>query len=145
MENNDNAILVPFSIHLKDKMTKEQALINSGATENFLDYWTIKHIGIGTQKLEQPQPIINADGTPNGWGALTRCVELLITYNSRTEQQCFYVANLGMDRVILGFPWLHEWNSKINWQMKKLEGGPVSTKTMTVPEWAKIGLLLFQA
>jgi hypothetical protein len=29
--------------------------------------------------------------------------------------------------------------------MKKLEGGPVSTKTMTVPEWAKIGLLLFQA
>jgi hypothetical protein len=38
MGNNDNMILVPFSIYLKDKMTEEQALIDSGATKNFLDY-----------------------------------------------------------------------------------------------------------
>jgi hypothetical protein len=50
-----------------------------------------------------------------------------------------------MDWVILGFPWLHKWNPKINWQIKKLEGGSVLAKIMTIPEWAKIGLLSFQA
>jgi hypothetical protein len=145
MGNNDNAIIVPFLVHLKDHQTEELALIDSGAMENFLDYRTVKRIGVGTQKLEQPRPIINADGTPNGKGALTRCVELMITHNGKEEQQCFYVADLGTDRVILGFPWLREWNPKINWPTKKLEGGAVSAKTMTLLEWAKIGLLSFQA
>ena len=145
MGNNDNAIIVPFLVHLKDHQTEELALIDSGATENFLDYRTVKRIGVGTQKLEKPRPIINADGTPNGKGALTRCVKLMITHNGKEEQQRFYVADLGTDRVILGFPWLREWNPKIDWPTKKLEGGAVSAKTMTLPEWAKIGLLSFQA
>ena len=55
------------------------------------------------------------------------------------------MANLGADQVLLGFPWLREWNLKINWPLKKLEGGPVWAKTMRLPEWAKIGLLSCQA
>jgi hypothetical protein len=38
MGNNDNTIIVPFLIHLQDHQTEELALIDSGATENFLDY-----------------------------------------------------------------------------------------------------------
>jgi hypothetical protein len=48
MGNNENAIIVPFSVHLQNQMTEEQALIDSRATENFLDYQTIKCIRIRT-------------------------------------------------------------------------------------------------
>jgi hypothetical protein len=69
----------------------------------------------------------------------------MITHNGKEEPQRFYVADLGTDQVILGFLWLREWNPKINWLTKKLEGGAVSAKTMKIPKWAKIGLLSFQA
>ena len=60
--------------------------------------------------METPRPIINADGTPNGKGTLTRYTELLVSHNGKEEKQQFYIADLGTDRIILGFPWLREWN-----------------------------------
>ena len=35
---HENAINVPIYIYMHDLKTKEHALIDSGATENFLDY-----------------------------------------------------------------------------------------------------------
>ena len=142
---NENAIIVPFTIHTKDQTIIEEALINSGAMENFMDYRTVKRLGLGTRMLETVQPIINADGSPNGKGTILRYVELAVNHNRLERTQSFYVADLGSDRVLLGFPWLKEWNPKINWPLKKLEGGPVWAKTMQLPEWAKIGLLSCQA
>ena len=141
----ENAINVSLIIQTQDQEHKEQALIDSGATENFLDYQTVKRLGIGSQKLDQPRSVINADGSPNGKGALTRYVELLIRHGKKEEPQQFYVADLGTDRVILGFPWLHTWNPKINWHTRTLLGGTVTARTMRTPEWAKIGLLTYQA
>ena len=112
MGTHDNAVIAPVYMHMRDTKTEERALIDSGATENFLDYRTVKRLNLGTQKLESPRPIINADGTPNGKGTLTRCTELLVLHNGKEERQRFYIADLGTDRMILGFPWLHEWNPK---------------------------------
>ena len=47
--------------------------------------------------------------------------------------------------MILGFPWLHKWNPDIDWRKRTVNGGIISTRTIRVPEWAKIGLLLCQA
>ena len=85
MGTHDNAIIAPVHMHLRDTKTKERALIDSGATENFLDYRTMKRLNLGTQKLKSPRPIINADGTPNGKGTLTHCTELLVSHNGKEE------------------------------------------------------------
>ena len=47
--------------------------------------------------------------------------------------------------MILGFLWLQEWNPDIDWQKQTIKGGPISTQTLRIPEWEKIGLLLYQA
>jgi len=69
--SNDNTILAPFTLYIKDSKTNETALVDSGATENFLDFHTIKQLNLGTNPLEIPHPIINADGSLNGKVALT--------------------------------------------------------------------------
>ena len=145
MGTHDNAVIAPIFVHKRDLKTEEKALIDSGATENFLDYQTVKRLDLGTQKLETPRPIINADGTPNGKGTLTRCTELLVSHNGKEERQQFYIADLGTDRMILGFPWLREWNPDIDWRKQTVKGGPITMRTIHTPEWAKIGLLSYQA
>ena len=97
MGTHDNAVIAPVLMHMHDTKTEERALIDSGAMENFLDYQTVKRLDLGTQKLESPRPIINADGTLNGKGTLTRCTELLVSYNGKEERQRFYIADLGTD------------------------------------------------
>ena len=69
----------------------------------------------------------------------------MVTQNGKEALQRFFIADLGSDRMILGFPWLREWNPDINWMEKTIKGGPISTWTLQTPEWAKIGLLLYQA
>jgi hypothetical protein len=39
------------------------------------------------------------------------------------------VTNLGDDRAILGYPWLRDFNPKIDWPTGKLEGPPVEIET----------------
>ena len=78
---NENAIIVPFTIHMKDQTIAEEALIDSGATENFMDYQTVKRLGLGTRTLETACPIINADGSPNGKGTISQYVELAVNHN----------------------------------------------------------------
>ena len=84
---HENAINVPIQMHIHDSKTEEHALIDSGATENFLDYRTVKRLNLGTKLLDIPQPIINADGSPNGKGALMRCTELMVIQNRKEALQ----------------------------------------------------------
>jgi len=44
--------------------------------------------------------------------------------------QRFYMMNLGSDRIILGYPWLHAFNPDINWPDCKLMGPKVRMETM---------------
>ena len=43
----------------------EIALVDSGATENFLDYDTAKRLGITPKELSTPRIMNNIDGTTN--------------------------------------------------------------------------------
>ena len=58
----------------------EFALLNSGATENFLNPWTIEHLWIPIQKLPEPQVIYNIDGTLNKVGSITHRAQLHVTF-----------------------------------------------------------------
>jgi hypothetical protein len=44
--------------------------------------------------------------------------------------QRFYITNLGSDRIILGYPWLHAFNPYIDWPNCKLTGPKVKMETM---------------
>jgi len=44
---------------------EQVALINSGATENFIDYRTVAKLRLRVMKLPQQRKIFNVDGTEN--------------------------------------------------------------------------------
>jgi hypothetical protein len=44
--------------------------------------------------------------------------------------QVFFITNLGKDQIILGYPWLREFDSQINWKDGKVHGPPIKLSTM---------------
>src|SRR5713101_5981049 len=71
-----NALTMPLVLTTTQKT--EFALLDSGATENFLDSKTVTKLRLPTQKLETPRTIYNIDGTNNKAGSITRKCQLKV-------------------------------------------------------------------
>jgi len=57
------------------------------------------------------------------------CVHLYIQHGTKQKRAKFFITNLGKDQLILGYPWLEEFNPEINWTDGKLLGTCVHLKT----------------
>jgi hypothetical protein len=104
--------------------------MDSGTTENFMDYKTVARLHLGTKKLEQVCPIINIDGTLNQAGDITHYCDLLVTRGQQTRQERFFITNLGKDRFIFGYPWLRMFNPEIDWTMGIVKGSETWVETL---------------
>jgi hypothetical protein len=111
---NDNRLEVPIKLHSFKGMVEEVALIDSGTTENFIDQETIKKLKLETRKLEEPVQLRNIDRTYNQSGSVRNFIDLLISRSIRKVTQQFYITNLGSDKIILGYLWLHTFNPNID-------------------------------
>jgi hypothetical protein len=58
----------------------------------------------------------NVDGTLNLLGEVTEGVTLVIKYNGKPQKHLFYVANIGEDDLILGYPFLEAADPNISWK-----------------------------
>ena len=66
------------------------------------------------QVLEHPITLYNIDGSRNEAGSITHKVVLLLKIGQDEERFDFYVTSLGLEKVILGLPWLRHRNPQIN-------------------------------
>jgi gag-polyprotein putative aspartyl protease len=96
-------------------MADEKALLDSGATENFIDETTWQRLGIGRKELGRPITVTNVDGTENKKGKITHYCWLRIQKGTRDKLQRFFVTDLGQDRIILGYPFLYHFNPPVDW------------------------------
>ena len=124
-----NSMTIKVSVYMWHKKTYMEALLDSGATHNFIDQRTVKTLGLGTRSLPQPLRVNNVDGTENRSGGITEYCNLWLKQGSVTVKQGFYVANLGRDRVILGHPWFKAFNPVIDWTSNQLQGENVEIET----------------
>jgi hypothetical protein len=124
-----NSVTIPFEFETFKGKAEETALVDSGATENFIDYKTVERLRLGTKKLEQVRSLKNIDGTLNQAGSVTRCCDLVLTKGEQSEQVRFYVTNLGNDRFILGYPWLAKFNPDIDWPRAAVKGPKLTVRT----------------
>jgi hypothetical protein len=60
------------------------------------------------------------DGTENWEGIISKLCVLHIWKGEQQITQQFYVTNLGRDHIILGYPWLQEFNPEIDWEKGRL-------------------------
>jgi hypothetical protein len=124
-----DSMTIPLSVYMWHKKTETTALLDSGATHNFIDKRAITSLGLGTRTLPYPLQVNNVDGTINSEGSITRFCNLWIRQGDRTVKLGFYVANLGSDRIILGHPWFKSFNPSINWSSNRLEGEDIIIET----------------
>jgi len=56
---------IPVTLWVYGKKVQTKALVDSGATTNFIDRVVIENNNLVTYKLANPYCVINVDGTPN--------------------------------------------------------------------------------
>ena len=97
------------------------ALVDSGASSDFVDRAFVEKNDIDTIELEEPIPVRNADGTENQGGPIEAYIECLIVAPERRERLTLEVTHLGgRYQIILGFLWLQRNGPFIDWAGKTL-------------------------
>jgi hypothetical protein len=107
---------IPVSIRTSYFMANRKALVDSGATDNFMHPAFAKKMGLGLKELPNPKKIFNIDNTTNKSGMITHYLDLDICTNGIHKEMRFLVTDIGHEEVLLGYPWLATFEPKFNWR-----------------------------
>jgi predicted aspartyl protease len=107
---------IPVSIQTSYFMANKQALVDSGATDNFMHPNFAKRMGLGTKTLHNPKKIFNIDNTTNKSGMITHCLDLNVVTKGIHKEMCFLITDIGKEEILLGYPWLATFKPKFDWR-----------------------------
>ena len=97
-------------------MAEKKALVDSGATDNFIHPAFAKRLGLTMTPLEKPKRIYNIDNTSNKSGSITHSLELKVTTKGADRIMRFLVTDIGNEDILLGYPWLATFEPKFGWK-----------------------------
>ena len=112
---------VPVSIRTRYFMADKKALVDSGATDNFIHPAFAKRLGLAMTPLEKPKKIYNIDNTSNKSGSITHSLELKVTTKGAEKVMRFLVTDIGNEDILLGYPWLATFKPKFRWKDAVIE------------------------
>ena len=119
-------VKAPVKLQSKSLRSNVHALLDSGATDNFISPLIINCFNITTYRLPKPKIVCNVDGSKNSIGPITNAVNLEVHYHNYKVPLCFYMMNLGDDSMLLGMPFLAAYNPEINWQTGTFSGDVIA-------------------
>jgi hypothetical protein len=73
-------------LHSRSKRAEAPALLDSGATENFISTDYAKYLNLPIKRMAEPRKLFNMDGTPNQAGDLHHYVDLATRTGTRTTK-----------------------------------------------------------
>jgi len=103
-------------IHTIAKRAEMVALLDSGATENFLNLTYAHWLKIPIKRLPSPRTLLNVDGTENRSGRLEYYTDLQVRTGGDITKLRFFLSDLGEHKAILGYPWFAAVQPKIDWR-----------------------------
>jgi len=116
LENQDtNALYIPMHARTKLGTHVIPALIDTGATQNFLSTDTAEKLGLTWKEDNMPKTVANADGSKCGTGMITQYCDIPMKLDNLWKEERFYKAETGTDQVVLGIPWLANFQPTIDW------------------------------
>ncbi len=110
------SMTLQFFIHSIAKRAEAIALVNSGATENFINLTYAKWLQLPIKQMEEPRKLLNVDGTENKSRELKYYTDLQVQMGTNHTNLRFYLTKLGEQKVILGYPWFAAAQPKIDWK-----------------------------
>ena len=120
MDNEADHIIIKLKLHKEEKPITTNAMVDSGAPENFIDQQFCIQYQFPVRRLNQPRDIFVIDGKSSSVGPITQEAIIAIDIGSYREQIRFQVANLKKHEAILGMPWLKKHNPMINWDKEQI-------------------------
>jgi len=77
---------IVIELHRHAGKTDTKALVDSGATENFIDHREVICLCLGTKKLVRPLMAYNVDDSPNKHGRIMDYVNLMIKQGNHKKR-----------------------------------------------------------
>src|SRR6266851_2424222 len=126
-----------MQLYMRFWRVKVKALLDSGATENFIHPRMVKKMKLQTRLLKKPRQVKNVDGSPNKAGEVMEVAILEIRHKGYRGNHAFFVAEVDHDNILLGYPFLEAVNPEINWRSGKIYGA-VTLKGTLKADMSKI-------
>jgi len=123
LDARGTSIILPIEVSTTDtsKVHSVKALLDSGATGNFIDRDFVQTKGINTRSISRPIPVYNVDGSPNETGQISEVVDVVLRYKTHSERTLLAVSSLGKQNMILSYTWLKDYNPEVNWQTREVQ------------------------
>ena len=135
--NRSNSVQIPVTLISYKQESTVIALLDTGATENFIDNEAVNRLCLETKDLPYKCVAYNVDGTINQHGCITKYCNLLISKGNTKRQQWFYITNLGRECFLLGYPWFKAFKPNIDWEQGTLKGPKVKAEISWKVTWDK--------
>jgi hypothetical protein len=110
------SMTVQFYAHSVTKRAEDIALVDSGATENFMHLKYTKQLKLPIKTLLFPRQLNNVDGTLNKGGQIKFYTDLKVQTGNNQTKMRFFLTDLGEHKVILGYLWFAVVQPKIDWK-----------------------------
>ena len=107
---------IQFYIHTIAKRAEAIALVDSGATKNFMNLTYARWLKLPIHPLERPRKIFNVDGTENKSRELKYYTDLEVQTGIVRSPLRFFLTDLGENKAILGYSWFAATQPKIDWK-----------------------------
>ena len=113
--SQNRTMTFPILLQGKNKTIDTIALIDSGATGNFIDVQLVSQDDFSLSHLPTLIIAYNVDGTENQKGTIQWKAKTTLTLDEHVDPIELLVLQLSKPWMIMGIPWLQKWNPKINW------------------------------
>jgi hypothetical protein len=107
---------IPVSICTSYFMANKRALVDSGATDIFMNATFANKMGLGLRQLPMPKKIYNIDNTTNKSGEITHYLDLDVFAKGIHKEMCFLITDIRSEDILLGYPWLASFEPRFNWR-----------------------------
>jgi len=123
LDARGTSIVLPIEISTTDtsEVHSVKALLDSRAMGSFIDKDFVHMKGITTRSISRPIPVYNVDGSPNKAGQICKVVDVVLHYKTHSERTLLAVSSLGRQSMILGYTWLKDHNSEVDWQTREVQ------------------------
>jgi len=99
------SISIQVFLHTLKKRAETPALLDLGATENFINHWYAQSLNLPVKRLPNPRKVYNVDGTTNQREDICFYTDLEVRTGENCTNMRFFLTELGPQWMILGYPW----------------------------------------
>ena len=116
MCNKKTFFKIPVTLWVYGKKVQIEALVDSGATTNFIDRVFVENNNLVKYKLVNLYKVVNMDGTSNKAGQITEYIWAYVEIGFYKTRQYLFITQLGNKEMIIRYSYLYKHNPTIDWK-----------------------------